>query len=333
MTKDSEQARSALLAQVASWYYEDKQGLGVIAKRLNRSVSLISRMLQAAHDAGLVEIRINYPMACDASLEEKLISSFSLRQAHVAVTHGRIHVKGPLRHFGSVAAEALRDALGAKGIVGLSWGTHVYSIVSALRPTKAGQGTVVQVSGAIDAGDPTVDGAQLAQILANKLGKEVRTLHAPLVVESEGTAGALRGSRSIAETLRLAAKADHLLIGVGTPYLPSAGLRRAGCLTDLDLVELKQSDAVGDIAGYHINADGEVLDIGLNRRIIGIHPKAMRKIENVIVAATGDSKVKPILAALRGGYVDTLVTDTETAAGILRVRDNALPRRQTRRAV
>jgi DNA-binding transcriptional regulator LsrR (DeoR family) len=72
-------------------------------------------------------------------------------------------------------------------------------------------------------------------------------------------AKSLRASPSIAETLRMAARADQLLIGIGSPYLPNAGLRRAGYLTDADLAALERCGAVGDIAGYHVNASGEVL--------------------------------------------------------------------------
>jgi deoxyribonucleoside regulator len=326
MPRQDEESRVALLAQVASWYYEDNLHLSLIAKRIGRSVSLVSRLLQAARERGLVEIRINFPKAWDGALAELLTSNFPLRRAHVVVAHGPPEVSGSLRHFGSSTADLLAAELEASTIVGVSWGTHVHSVVSSMRPTRARAGTVVQVSGAIDAGDPTVDGAQLAQMLASKLGKDVRSLHAPLIVETESLAKSLRASPSIAETLRLAARADQLLIGIGSPFLPSAGLRRAGYLTDSDLAALQRCGAVGDIAGYHINADGEVLDIALNRRIVGLHPEAMGKIANVIVVATGSTKIAPLAAALRGDHIDTLVTDAATATDVVRASASIPPR-------
>ena len=318
MARQTDEERVALLAQVASWYYEDNLGLGTIAKRIDRSVSLVSRLLQAARERGLVEIRINYPKAFNAAMEEQLMSSLPLERAHVVAASISSEAEASLRHFGSVAADLITADLQTSPTIGTSWGTHVHSVVSAMRTASSGNGIVVQVSGSVDAGDPTVDGAQVAQLLANKLGKDVRTLHAPLAVESESTANALRTSRSNAQTLRLAASAKHLLIGVGAPYQPNAGLRRAGYLTDKDVAQLKHHRAVGDIAGYHLNIDGEVLDVSFNRRIIGIHPESMRKLHNVMVVATGSAKVKPILAAVRGRYVTTLITDAATAAGVLR---------------
>lgn len=330
MTSTKNNARLALQAQVASWYYEDGEGLTAIAKRIGRSPSLVSRMLQTARSTGLVEIRVNYPRMTDVALEEELVRRFRLKKALVLVTSGLRDERTLLRHFGDAGAEYLYEDLQAAPIIGTTWGAHVHAIVSSLRPAKNGEGIVVQTSGSIDTGDVTVDGAQLAQVLAGKLGKAVRTLHAPLFVESEHVADALRNSRSIAETLSLSSKAQCLLIGVGSPSAPNAGLVRAGYLNADDLADVVRHGGVGDIAGYHINTDGEVLDIPLNRRVVGLHPDVMRKIPNVIVAATGKSKVVPLLAALQGGYIKTLVTDSETAAGILQAHQPHLRTRKKR---
>lgn len=318
MTKYDDDNREVLLARVASWYYEDNEGLSVIAKRLGRSVSLASRMVQQARELGLVEIRIRYPGSFDASLQVRLMQELPVRQAHVLSTQHGADPRDTLRYFGNVAADVLQQSLVGPGTVGVSWGTHVHSIVSAMKPVRSARGVVVQISGAIDGGDPTVDGAQMAQLLAHRLGKEVRTLHAPLVAGTAAIAEALQASPSIAKTLRLAAKADHLLIGVGSPFSPSAGLRRAGFLTPADLDDLQKCGAVGDIAGYHVNSEGELLDITLNRRIIGLHPLHIRKIAHVVLVGTGRNKILPILAAVRGGYVHTLITDTDTALGLLK---------------
>jgi deoxyribonucleoside regulator len=317
------------MAQVASWYYEDNLGLSVIAKRIGRSVSLVSRLLQAARERGLVEIRINYPKALDATLSERLTNAYPLRRAYVVVAHGPADARSSLRLFGGVSAELLAPELGISSTVGVSWGTHVHSVVSSLRPVSLGEGTVVQVSGSIDGGDATVDGAQLAQLLASKLGKDVRSLHAPLIVETEALARSLCASPSIAATLRLAARSDLLLLGIGSPFQPHAGLRRAGYLTDADIATLERCGAIGDIAGYHIDARGEVLDIPLNRRIVGLDPSSMGKIGDVVVVTTGNAKVGPLAAALRGGHIDSLITDTATASAVLKAGVPGTKRRTT----
>jgi DNA-binding transcriptional regulator LsrR (DeoR family) len=142
-------------------------------------------------------------------------------------------------------------------------------------------------------------------------------LHSPLIVESPKVAEAMRASKGISEVIDLSKRSDVLLLGVGTPFDETSGLRRAGYLSTDDLIALRDRNAVGDILGYHLDKDGTVLDMELNRRIIGLHPDTLGHVPNVIVAGMGKSKIAPFQAALRGGYVNTLVTDEKTALDVL----------------
>jgi deoxyribonucleoside regulator len=309
--------RMELLAQIAAWYYEDGESLSVIAKRIGRSVSMVSRMLQEARDRNLVEIRIKYPLSTVSNLERKLEERFAIRSAHVFAEPSATAGVDSLGRFGALGANVISQALEKARIVGVSWGSHVHAIARAVSPGAGPQGTVVQCSGAVGATEPEHDGAGIAQQLATNLGYRARLMHAPLIVDSPEVAEVLRNSHTIFETLEVAKNADVALIGVGTPFDDSSGLRRAGYLTVDDLKALRSHDAKGDILGFHLDSDGNVLDIGLNRRVLGIEPETLANIANVIVAATGTNKTKPLLAALRGGYVNTLLTDKSTAESIL----------------
>ena len=74
---------------------------------------------------------------------------------------------------------------------------------------------------------------------------------------------------------------------------------------------------VGDIMGQVLDADGELIDHPINDRVIGLSLDDLNKIENVILAAGGLQKVPVIAAALKRGFVDTLVTDENTAMALL----------------
>ena len=49
-----EQDEIDFLAQIASWYYEEGLDQETIAQRINRSRSMVSRLLEKARQAGLV---------------------------------------------------------------------------------------------------------------------------------------------------------------------------------------------------------------------------------------------------------------------------------------
>ncbi|MBE3100840.1 MAG: hypothetical protein IMZ47_01010, partial [Firmicutes bacterium] len=54
-----------------------------------------------------------------------------------------------------------------------------------------------------------------------------------------------------------------------------------------------------------------------DERIVRISPDRLKKVKNVIGVAFGRRKLKVILGALRGGLINILFTDEETAENII----------------
>ncbi len=313
------------LAQIASWYYEDKLSQETIAQRIDRSPSRISRLLQEARDQGLVEIRVRFPLKRNADLEEQLRQTFSLSQAWV-LANPPADQKILLNRLGKLGARCLQQHLKDQVKIGVGWGTAVYEVVRAMPPLSIQEAMVIQLIGSIGSGDPTVDGAQRARWLGEKIEVPTRSLHAPLIVENEMIAQSLGQDPTIAETLRLGTVVDVALVGVGTTNPAASGLRRAGYLSKADMEALQEAGVVGDLLGYHLDAAGNLLDISLNRRVIGVGLEALCHLSTVMVVASGAVKVTAILATLRGGYADVLITDADTASAVLaRQADQDIP--------
>lgn len=310
--------RDELLAQVAYAYYQKGEGLGHIARSIGRSVSMASRLLQDARDRNLVEIRINYPMTRLKETEARIEEKYGIDEAHVFSESSPTDASEQLYRYGSLAAASIDEALRSAEIVGVSWGRQVNRIVDSISTGKAHRaGTVVQASGAFGALGDDHDGARIAQKLAERLGYSTRLMPSPLIVDNVHVAEALNNSPSILAVMQLLRSADVLLTSVGTPFTETSGLARSGYLTETDLAQLRSRNAVADIIGYHVDQDGEALDIELNRRVIGISPEAMRDIPNVILAVTGTNRVGAIRAVLRGRYCNSLLTDRVTAEALI----------------
>jgi DNA-binding transcriptional regulator LsrR (DeoR family) len=308
--------RENLLVQVARQYYEQDLTQDEIARKIGTSRSTISRMLLEAREAGIVEINIHYPWKSDTSLEQELTDHFSIQQAIVLSSRGRAYSE-ILRGIGVLAARCLESILQPKAVLGISWGTAVHSTVQALQPGQRLQITVVQMIGAVGTEDPMIDGPDLARALANVYGGEYRYLHAPLIVENGTLRKALLEEQPIGETLSLARQSDVALVGIGSLDLNFSSLLRAGYLNQESLTQLQVQGAVGDICARHYDDQGHVMDIGLNRRIIGIELKDLQNIKYVIGVAGGEAKAEAILGALRGQHVDILVTDDTAAQKVL----------------
>jgi DNA-binding transcriptional regulator LsrR (DeoR family) len=243
---------------------------------------------------------MNYPLTTVADLERRLEESLGIDHAHVFAEPSLTGIDR-LGRFGVPAAAVIAGSLVEAKIIGVSWGTHVYSAVKAISEVGAKSGTVVQCSGAVGAHEPAYDGARISRHLALALGYQARMLHSPLIVESAAVAAVLLSSRAIDDAIEVSKRADVLLLGVGNPFDETAGLRRAGYLSADDIISLRDNDAASDTLGFHLDKDGKVLDIDLNKRIVGLHPAALKSIPNVIVVATGLHKSAPIRAAARGG--------------------------------
>ncbi|TEU17814.1 MAG: sugar-binding transcriptional regulator [Anaerolineales bacterium] len=308
--------RTELLAQVASMYYEDNLNQDEIARRIDTSRSTVSRMLQEAREAGVVEITVHYPWKNVPEIEVDLIARFRLRQARVLRGRDQPYEE-ILRGLGVLAARYIEGILIEGTTLGISWGVAVYSTVRTLRPDRRLPITVVQMVGAVGEGDPLIDGPDLARLLASVYGGEYRCLHAPLIVEDTHAREVLLQEPRIRETLSLARRADVALVGIGAPSPEVYSLLRAGYLDREALAQLRAKGVVGDICARHYDAHGRVLDIELNRRIVGIELEALHDIEQVIGVAGGEAKAEAILGALRSGHVNVLITDDVTARKVL----------------
>ena len=69
-----------------------------------------------------------------------------------------------------------------------------------------------------------------------------------------------------------------------------------------------------------VDAAGEPVRSGLTERMIGITAEQMRAVPEVIAIVYGMAKVHAVLAAVRGGMVNSLVTHSTLAGGADRGR-------------
>lgn len=126
----------------------------------------------------------------------------------------------------------------------------------------------------------------------------------------------LRQQMMIRDVLERAGKLDCALVSVGG-LGPESTMERLDLVSDADRKSLMDAGAVGDLLGHFIDADGMPVDHPLNRRVIAVDPKTLRDVPGVILASGGRSKRKAVRAALRGDYVDVLITDDDTAEWLL----------------
>ena len=107
------------------------------------------------------------------------------------------------------------------------------------------------------------------------------------------------------------------LAGIGS-LPPSPLLRASGNAADLaEQDRLHAAGAVGDICQRFFDSAGNLVPSDLDDRVVGIDADTLRRILRRIGIAGGQSKHTAIHAAVVGGWVNVLITDTGTASALL----------------
>jgi DNA-binding transcriptional regulator LsrR (DeoR family) len=103
-------------------------------------------------------------------------------------------------------------------------------------------------------------------------------------------------------------------------------LRASGNAADLaDQDTLHAAGAVGDVCLRFFDTAGNLVPSALDDRVVGIDANTLRKIPRRIGIAGGQSKHGALHAAVTGGWVNVLITDTATAAALLQFEAAAIP--------
>lgn len=303
-----------MLLEVASLYYVEGWDQVKIAKRVSTSRSTVSRIIAEAKRLGIVEIRINRPRPVDDHLRREAMERFGLRDAFVLDVSRN---EGTLQQVAAMAAAFLEGELDDGTTLAIAWGSSIAATADALRGDVRRGVTVVQMLGASGSVNPKVDGAELARTFARRLGGSFLQLNAPLLVDDADLARALLRQRPLTNVLDRAAAAQVALIGLGAMAPEVSSLLRAGFVSQPVLAKAVEAGVVGDACGLLLDADGNTSGYELGTRFIGLDEKRLRAIPTVIAVAVGLEKVAIIRAALLGGLLDVLATDSETMRAVL----------------
>lgn len=307
------------LVAAARLYYVENLSQAEVAARVGTSRSNVSRMLAAAVEQGIVEVRINDPAGRDRDLEETVRQQFDLRAVRVAQ---RTTLGNPQVEVGTLAARYLLGELRDGMTVALSWGSALQSTVWHTNTDRDHAVHLVQLVGGQSAVENEVSGHELVRELAGRLGASYEYLHAPAALTTAAARDALAQETSVAQALARARRADVAVVGIGSPeHGSSAAVLDSFALTGDDAAHLAAAAPVGDIASRYFDAQGAPVLGAVHDRVLAVTLEELAAIPLVVGVATGRVKTDAVLGALRGRLVDVLVCDETLARSVLgRVR-------------
>lgn len=276
----------------AQLYYERNLTQEDIAHRLAVTRWKVGRLLAHARQVGLVRIEICHPAARMHALERALVERFGLADA--VVLPSQPDEADQLDTVAMAAAGYLCDLRPVPQQVGVSWGHTMSAVAHHLRPGWGRDVHIVQVKGCVSRSRRPTSATDIAARFAHAGGGQLSVLPAPAIVERAGTRRALERDRAISRTLETARSAPVKMFGLGALSEDSV-LVESGYLSRTDIRRLRESGAVGDINSRFISADGQLVDLDLDSRTLGLELSELASGRWSIAVASGRTKHGVIL--------------------------------------
>ncbi|MCT4662360.1 MAG: winged helix-turn-helix transcriptional regulator [Tissierellales bacterium] len=306
-----------LLIEIAVMYYLEGKTQNQIAKELYISRPKVSRMLKKAKELGVVDISINYDCDMLELLQNEIKDRFGIHNVMLVKTLSSY--EDTVNEIGKMAAKVLIKEIRDDMTIGISWGHSVRSTVSQLKKQEFQDLKVVELFGAISYDANSM--LSIGRTLTSKLGGKLYPLPAPIYINNDIARDAVLNTPVVKNTLDMIDNCDLVLSGLGAleqgiiqtvwdEYIEADSKDR-----------IKADGGVGFLCAHFFDQNGKFLDIPINHNIIGISTEKIKE-HKLIVVAGGLKKAKSILGALRGGYIDTLISDEDTLKEVLRLAKN-----------
>ena len=311
--------RYYLKLKAVYYYYEKDYTQTEIAEMLNVSRITLGKLLKEAKEEGMVKIELvdvrNVRQLLE--LEAQLKDKFGLLDVKIVdcVENERNEVN---RKIAVSAAKYVEHMLRSNMKIGIAWGRTLEMMVDYLSENRNIKGIeVTTLLGGAGTADSKIQPNIIAQKLLRKYSGEGYIINAPYICQTEKLCNAIKHEPHIKEVLERARQADISLIGIGeqpeeeTCY--DAGYR----FTPENIKQLQDAQAVGDLCANYFDINGNPCQTDLNKRLVSVNMEDFKAMKKVVALGGGPKKWGAVLGALRGGYIDVLITDKFTAQNVL----------------
>lgn len=288
------------LEHVARLYYEQNQTQAEIAQALNVSRPLISRMLDEARQAGIVEIRIHSQSPHDSPALDRARQVYSLAGGHL-VPDGRDD-SATNQALGRAAFSLVEDLGG--GHVGLGWGHIIGTMVSILENQPPAQTSITNVCPMVGNSNVSIrnyHSNENTRIVAQQTMATAHYLYTPALAETRQELDLLTQTEQYRAVLREWEKLDIALVNIGDhPSTPdfASGARFGNLLT--------KQRAVGRFIAYYFNVEGGFIHSD-HDYIIQIPLEVLSRCPHVVGICSANVGAKALRGALSTGLLTHLV--------------------------
>ncbi len=319
--------RYYLMLKSVYYYYEKNYTQVEIAQMLNVSRITLGKLLKEARDEGMVKIEIVDVRNVKAllELEAKLKDRFGLLDVKVVdcVENERSEIRRKLAAAGAKYFEHLLRP-GLK--IGMAWGRTLEMLIDFVGTNRnvSNLEVITLLGGSGTAGSNTQPNI-IAQRLLDKYSGAGYILNVPYLCQTEELCQAIYREPHITAVLERSKTADITLIGLGETPRSISDYDSGYSYTQDIIDDLKAAGAVGDICANFYDINGNLCNTSIRRKTVAIDIRDLSKHKKVIAVGGAPNKWASVVGALRGGYLDVLITDKFTAQRVLEFTKDDTP--------
>lgn len=312
-----------LIYKVCSLYYQDNMNQQEVGDYLGVSRSSVLRMLQKGREMGIVTIELHNPRFYDyGEMEKTLERAYGLKDVLIVENSVLDSRSEAASYMFGTASDYLHSFFKEGDRIGVAMGNTLNNVVSTNKAYEkhrdllfvALEGSISRIT--IEGTD--VQGNELARKFAEKFGGTYTQFLSPAVFSDEKVLEFFMQEKAVNYILDEFKRLNVVIVGIGVPDGTEHTLTKAGYMTGDERRTLVEHGAIGDMCLQFYDQNGNTDRYGFyNDRVAAMRLEDIRRIPSKIGIAGGQRKVEAVIGAIRGGYINILITDTECARKLI----------------
>ena len=319
----SDSERYTMKLKALKMLYQDNYSQTEIAKALNISRVTLNKLIEEAKKDGMLRIDVVdiRESGKNFSTEIELYRRFNLKNVVITDCTGLDEEKTNTR-IARNAADIFDRYINNDMSIGVTWGRTIKIMGTMISERQSLRNiTVYSMVGGVSNVSTAIQSPTVAQAFANKLHGELYIVTAPFLCSTAKLCSELKKEEQVSKVLNSVKTNDINIVGIGSSPEKNQKTLNVLPLGENEIKEVYEAGAVGDIGGNFYDINGNPCKANLNSRIVTIRLEDLKNHHMVIGVGGGKGKEKSVLGALRGGFIDILVTDLETAERVLELAD------------
>ncbi len=292
-----------LMIKIAWYYYMEDLTQQAIANQLGISRMRVIKLLEKARQTGVIQFRISSAFDKRHALETRLMETYHLKDCYVVPANP--DPAGVNDTIAKAASIYIANHITDNCYINFGYGDTSSRTIEYLAKNLETSVSFVSLTGGV--------GYYLPNSESNIFNAKLYLIPAPLIMSSKEMAEAILKESSVSEVSSMIRLASMTIVGIGAMD-SSATILKSSILSHNDFLLLNMKGAAGDVICHFIDKNGDLVDTEIDSRLVSVPLDTLNQLENVIGVAAGKHKVSAITAALKGGYLDILITDESTAA-------------------